>query len=136
MDTTRREFVTAAAGATAFAATLGFTRLTGAEDTSGTITQRASFSIKEGREAEAKEALAALCKGVEENEPGVLAYIAHHGEGDEANTVTFFEVYKDSDALTAHGNTPHMNALRASFMENFAPPLKITKLNRVAGFSR
>lgn len=140
-STTRKEFLQTAAGVTAGAAffgALGFNRMASADGHEGadqSITQIARFSMQEGKEDEAIATLQELVKGVEENEPGVLAYIAHRSEANPSEVV-FFEVYKDEAALAAHGQTDHMNAMRAKFMQVFKPPLNIEKLNKIAGVVR
>ncbi len=138
-DVTRRNFFAASASVAgaAFVGTIGFNRLAQAEDgdTSEMITQLAQFKIKPDNEDEAVAGLQELCKGVEENEPGVLAYICHRSQ-DNPEEVVFFEVYKDKDALSAHGKTPHIRKMFGSFAKLFSGPVKITKLDRVGGFAR
>jgi quinol monooxygenase YgiN len=144
MDTpemNRNDFLktTAAAGAAAVLAGAGFNRAVdaaAAEVGEGSITQLAVFKYKADKKDMAAEALAGLAKKVEENEPGVLAYIPHLNEAD--NEVTFFEVYKDADAMKNHGTMPYMADLRPMFGPDgaFMPPLKIVKLTRVGGFHR
>ncbi len=130
---TRRQVL---AGTAAVAATFGFNRTaSAATDDSKWITQLASFSIQDGKEDDAVAALEKLTKAVEENEPGVLAYVAYR-EDKEPNTVTFFEIYDSEETLKAHGGQPHMREMFGSFASMFKPPVKITKLNKVAGFMR
>ena len=124
------------AGTAAVAATFGFNRTaSAATDQSLWVTQLASFSIQEGKEDDAVAALQKLTKAVEENEPGVLAYVAYR-EDKEPNTVTFFEIYDSEESLKAHGGQPHMREMFGSFTSMFKPPVKVTKLNRVGGFIR
>jgi quinol monooxygenase YgiN len=130
----RRHFI--AAGATV--ATLGFTRhLTADESTSDAkpITQIAKFKLNMEKEEEAIKALEEMCKAVEETEPGVLAYVCHRST-KHPEEVVFFEVYKDDEALKAHAKTPHMGKLRGAFLTLFRPPLELTRLDRIAGFTR
>lgn len=135
----RKEFLKTAgvvAGAAAVA-TFGFTRAAGAQEAAageGPITQIARFGLQEGKAEDAKALLAVLVKGVEEGEPGVLAYIAHIS--DKTGDVVFFEVYADAAALTAHGTTPHMNEMRTKFATVFKPPVDIERLTKVAGVTR
>lgn len=132
---TRREMLAAGAGAAA-AMTIGFSRVAGAADEAGSITQLAKFKMNVEKEAEAIEALSVLTKAVEDNEPGVLAYIAYRSEKDPSE-VTFYEVYKDDEALKAHGAMPHLAEMRKHFAAGiFQPPLEVIKLNRVSGYSR
>lgn len=140
-EVNRKEFITttAAVGAAAIIAGAGFNREASAqavEPGADSITQLAIFKYKADKKDEAAEALAGLAAKVQENEPGVLAYIPHLNETD--NEVTFFEVYKDADALKNHGTMPYMADLRPMFGPDgaFQPPLKIVKLTRVGGFHR
>ena len=133
---TRKEFLQTAglAAGAAAVASFGFSRPARAEDGGETITQLARFGLQEGKEEEAKALLQTLVKGVEETEPGVLVYIAHISA--KSNEVVFFEVYENAEALTVHGQTPHMNEMRTKFATVFAPPLDIERLNHVAGVNR
>ena len=133
--TTRREFAVAGAAAAA-AMTFGFNRMAQADGHESTvISQIVKFKINMDNEEGAIKALQDLVKGVEEGEPGVLVYIAHRSTTDPSEVV-FFEVYADEEAVQTHQGTPHMNAMRAGFMDNFKPPPEVQKLDRVAGFTR
>lgn len=135
-ETTRKEFLSSSAGlaaGAAFLGSMGFNRMAHADG--DVITQIARFGLQEGKEEAAKEVLTAMIAGVEKTEPGVLAYIGHFTDTDPKEVV-FFEVYKDAAALKAHGTTPHMNEMRAKFMQVFKPPLKLEKLTKVAGVTR
>ena len=129
----RRAFCAAGAGI----ATIGFNRLASAAepDTGGMISQIAKFKLNMEKEADGLQALRELCAAVEENEPGVLAYICHRSTKNPDELV-FFEVYKDDEALKAHGKTPHMGKMRAAFATLFRPPLEVTRLDRIGGFAR
>jgi quinol monooxygenase YgiN len=133
--TSRRDFIKATGAAGAFAASIGFVRPAAAAVDDKSITQLASFKLNMEKEAEAIATLQELCAGVEEHEPDVLAYICHRSE-QEPDKVVFFEIYRDQAALQAHGTTPHMGKMRTAFATQFLPPLELTRLNRVAGFSR
>ena len=130
---TRRNFCAASAGL----ATIGFSRLAGAAEpeTGQMITQIAKFKLNMDKEAEGLQALKELCTAVEENEPGVLAYICHRS-AKSPDELVFFEVYKDEEAMKAHGKTPHMGKLRMVFGNLFRPPLDVTRLDRIGGFVR
>ncbi len=144
-ESTRKEFLTSAAAAAAGVAaigSLGFTRPALAAHHEGSdakaeapITQVVSFTVQEGKIEAAHEALTKMVNAVKETEPGVLAYIAHQSKKD-ANTVVFFEVYKDMEAMKVHNTTPQMTELRSRFMELFTPPLDIHLLDRIEGFAR
>ncbi len=118
-------------------ATFGFTRLaTAAEPESGkTITQIAKFKLNMENEQKAIQALKDLCAAVQEKEPGVLIYICHRN-AKHPEEIVFFEMYKDEDALKAHGKTPHFGKLRSGIGPLFRMPIEVTKLDRVGGFAR
>lgn len=130
---TRRNFCAAGVGLAA----VGFNRLAHAAETETdkTITQIAKFKLNLEKEDEGIKALEDLCAAVEENEPGVLAYICHRS-AKKPDELVFFEVYKDEEALKAHGATPHIGKIRTKFGSVFLPPLEITRLDRVGGFAR
>jgi quinol monooxygenase YgiN len=132
---TRRGFCAGAAGAAA--ATIGFNRLAGAADadSSQMISQLAKFKLNPEAADEAVAALKELCAAVEASEPDVLVYICHRSTKAPEELV-FFEVYKNKEALAAHGKTPHLGKLRMSFAKLFRPPLEIVPLERVGGFAR
>ena len=134
---TRRNFwtTTAALAGVACTSTIGFNRLAQADESGEMITQLAKFKLNMDNEEEAVEALETLCAAVEEHEPGVLAYICHRST-KEPEELVFFEVYQDADALKEHGATEHLGNLRKVFAKLFRPPLEITRLDRVGGFSR
>jgi quinol monooxygenase YgiN len=133
--TSRRDFIKATGAAGVFAASIGFVRPAAAAAEDTWITQLASFKLNMAKETEAIASLRELCAGVEEHEPGVLAYICHRSV-NEPEKVVFFEIYKDQAAVEAHGTTPHMGKLRTAFATQFLPPLEIKRLDRVSGFSR
>jgi quinol monooxygenase YgiN len=129
----RRVFCAAGVGLT----TIGFSRLAeaGEAENGTTITQLAKFKLNMEKEAEALQALKDLCAAVEKDEPGVLAYICHRSSKNPDELV-FFEIYKDEEALKAHGKTPHMGKMRTAFVTLFRPPIEVTRLERVGGFTR
>jgi quinol monooxygenase YgiN len=129
----RRSFYAASAGLAA----IGFNRLASAAeaDTGAAITQIAKFKLNMEKEAEGLEALKQLCAAVEENEPGVLAYICSRS-AKNPDEIVFFEVYKDDEAMKAHGKTAHIGKLRTAFVTLFRGPLEVTRLDRIGGFSR
>lgn len=130
---TRRQVCAASAGL----ATIGFSRLAAAADAEPDkmITQIAKLNLNMEKEKEALQALKELCDEVKEKEPGVLIYICHRST-KKPEELVFFEVYADEEALKAHGNTPHFAKLRASFLTLFRLPLELTRLDRIAGFTR
>lgn len=100
------------------------------------VTIIARFKVQAGKEDEALERLRKMVEAVQAEEPGALAYICHRSQEDPSEIV-FFEVYADDAAFQAHGQTPHMGEMRASFAQLFDPSqVKIERLERVAGFAR
>lgn len=136
--TSRRRILTttaAVAGAT-LTGGMGFVRPAMAQaDDSAMISQIAKFKLNMEKEDAALEAVRTLVAGVESEEPGVLAYIAHRSTKDPSELV-FFEIYADADALRAHGATPHIAELRKVFGDLFLPPFDVQRIDRVAGFAR
>lgn len=131
---TRRNFCAAGAGL----ATFGFTRLAGAAegDAGATITQIAKFKLNMDKEEEGLKTLKELCAAVEKEEPGVLTYICHRSTKNP-DEIVFFEIYKDEEAMKAHGKTPHIAKLRAGIGNGlFRVPIEVIRLDKVAGFDR
>ncbi len=130
---TRRSFCAASAGLAAF----GFNRLGHAAEAEKdeTITQIAKFKLNMDKEEEGLAVLKEMCTAVEENEPGVLAYICSRS-AKNPDELVFFEVYKDEAALKAHGTTPHLGKIRKAFGTLLLPPLEVTRLDRIGGFAR
>ena len=85
--TSRRDLLKLGAGATAAAAAIGFVRPAMAAHHES-ITQIVKFKLDPEKADEAEAALKTLTKAVEDNEPGVLAYIAYRQES-EPDTVVF-----------------------------------------------
>jgi quinol monooxygenase YgiN len=129
----RRSFCAAGVGL----ATLGFNRMAQAADgdTDETITQIAKFKLNMDKEEEGLKVLQELCAAVEANEPDVLAYICSRS-AKNPDELVFFEVYKNEEALQAHGKAPHMGQVRKAFGTLLLPPLEITRLDRIGGFAR
>ncbi len=134
----RRSFCTASAGLVAAGTvTFGFNRMAQAadEDADAMITQIAKFKLNMEKEEEGIQVLEEMCAAVEESEPDVLVYICHRSS-KKPEEIVFFEVYKDAEALKAHGKTPHLGKIRGSFGKLFLPPLSVTRLDRIGGFAR
>jgi quinol monooxygenase YgiN len=92
--------------------------------------------MKPGKEDDAVAKMTQMVANVQANEPGVLIYAFHRPQEDPTELV-FMEAYKDDEAFKAHGGTPHMAEMRASFAELFDPTtVKMERLDRVAGFAR
>lgn len=96
----------------------------------------ARLTIKDGKEEQALEALGKMAAGVQEKEPGTLAYVIHRSLDNPAEIV-FFELYTDDEASKAHREGESMRAFGASFAELFdASQTKIERMERVAGVIR
>lgn len=65
------------------------------------ITLIATVRVKNGSMEKAIEALKEVVPKIKESEPGCLQYIPHTIKGEE-NSIIFYEVYADSDALKQH----------------------------------
>lgn len=65
------------------------------------ITLIATVRVKKGNMEKAIEALKEIVPKIKESEPGCLQYIPHTIKGEE-NSIIFYEVYADSDALKQH----------------------------------
>ncbi len=96
----------------------------------------AQFKVNPGQEAAAEEAIRKMAASVEAQEAGAQAYIFHRDRKDPSQ-ITVFEIYADDEASSVHRASQHMAAFGALFGTIFDPAsVKITRLERIAGFSR
>jgi len=96
----------------------------------------ARFRTKEGKEAEAQEAMRTMAQRVRDNEPGCLAYACHRSFA-EPSEIVWYEVYEDEAALGAHGSSEHMRAFRQRLPDIVdVTQIKLERLERVEGFVR
>ena len=81
------------------------------------ITLIAKVRVKDGKMEKATEILKELVPKIKESESGCLKYIPHTIKGDE-NSIIFYEVYADSDALKEHNKNLGKNMAKlAPFLE-------------------
>lgn len=99
------------------------------------ITVVARLKAQEGKIDEALALCRELVKGVEANEPDVIAYLCHQSKKDP-NEIIFYEVYPSQEALTNHGKTDHMMKMNQSYRDLFAGAPDIQMVERVEGFMR
>jgi len=82
------------------------------------VTVIASVEVKDGSMEKAKEVLKEIVRKVKESEPGTLEYIPHTVKGSKfKNTILFYEVYKDKEAMNLHMTNLAKN------MKEFSPLL-------------
>ncbi len=77
------------------------------------ITLIAAARVKKGNMEKAIEALKEVVPKIKESEPGCLQYIPHTIKGEE-NSIIFYEVYADSDALKQHNKNLGKNMVKLS----------------------
>jgi quinol monooxygenase YgiN len=70
----------------------------------------ATIRVQDGKGAEFEGVFGELAAKVRANEPGNLLYQLTKSRS-EANTYKVLELYKDQDALTAHGGTEYFREL-------------------------
>ena len=70
----------------------------------------ATLKVQEGKGSEFEAVFLELAAKVRANEPGNLAYQLTRSR-TEPNTYKVLELYKDQDALTAHGGTDYFKDL-------------------------
>ena len=105
--------------------------------------------LRPGREAEARAALSTLAEAVLAEEPGTLAYLVHQPCGASlpaapAGEITFYEVYADEAAFSAHVSGPvftgflkkHGDLFEQNFPPNSGPFMTVSTLERLSGFVR
>ena len=108
----------------------------------------ATWYVKAGKLDEARRALAALAKQVEETEPGTLGYLVHSGGSGSLpptspETIVFVEIYKDKSAFEHHLNGPAFTGFLEKHGELFVPAptgggafFQVENLDRIEGFVR
>ncbi|HEV2366150.1 MAG TPA: putative quinol monooxygenase [Caulobacteraceae bacterium] len=70
----------------------------------------ATLKVQEGKGAEFEAVFKELAAAVRKNEPGNQLYQLTKSRA-EPNTYKVLELYKDQEALTAHGSTDHFREL-------------------------
>lgn len=74
----------------------------------------ATIRIQEGKAEEFESFFTELARQVRANEPGNVAYQLTKSR-NEPNTYKVLEIYKDQEALSAHGQTEHFKAAGPKF---------------------
>ena len=69
----------------------------------------ATLRVQDGKAAEFERLFAGLAAQVRANEPGNIAYQLCRSRS-EANTYKVLEIYRDEEALKAHGAAEHFKA--------------------------
>ncbi|MFX0001336.1 MAG: putative quinol monooxygenase [Candidatus Hodarchaeota archaeon] len=77
------------------------------------ITLIANVRVKNGNMEKAIKSLKEIVPKIKESEPGCLQYIPHTIKGEE-NSIIFYEVYADSDALKEHNKNLGKNMVKLS----------------------
>ena len=88
----------------------------------------AKLNVAEGKEAEFETAMLALAAQVRANEPGNDLYTLCK---DADGNYVVMELYKDEEALAAHGQSEHFKASGASFKGIMAGPPDIQRMEVV-----
>jgi quinol monooxygenase YgiN len=94
----------------------------------------ATLKAKSGKEKELEEVLIDMVSKVQ-NEEGALVYILHRAR-DDAGQFTFYEKYKDQEALDFHDSTPHMKELLAKLEVLLAEEIKFNHYEEIAAIRR
>lgn len=90
----------------------------------------ATLRIQPDKTAEFEAFFSELAAQVRANEPGNIAYQLTKSR-TEPDTYKVLEIYKDQDALTHHGGTPHFKAAGPKFMGVLAGRPEIEYLDGV-----
>ena len=88
----------------------------------------AKLNVAEGREADFEKHMLGLAAQVRANEPGNEMYTLCR---DEAGNYLVLELYKDAEALAAHGQSEHFKAAGAGFKGLMAGAPEIQRLEVV-----
>jgi quinol monooxygenase YgiN len=90
----------------------------------------ATLRVQDGKASEFETFFTGLAGQVRENEPGALLYHLAKSR-TEANTYRVLEIYRDQEALTAHGGSPYFKAAGPQFRELLAGRPEIEILDSV-----
>lgn len=90
----------------------------------------AKLNVAEGREADFEKHMLGLAEQVRANEPGNEMYTLCK---DADGNYIVMELYKDEDALAAHGQSEHFKAAGAGFKGLMAGAPEITRMEVVGG---
>lgn len=88
----------------------------------------AKLNVAEGKEADFEKHMLGLAEQVRANEPGNDMYTLCR---DEEGNYIVLELYKDEEALAAHGASEHFKAAGAGFKGLMAGAPEITRLKVV-----
>jgi len=101
------------------------------EETGGKVAVLAKIPAQPGKRDELVKALEAAIDNAN-TEAGTLLYILHTDPKDE-NTVYFYELYTDQDALTAHGTSDRFKEIGAGLRDLAGGRPELTILTPVSG---
>ena len=90
----------------------------------------AKLTIKPGTSAEFETAFKRFQQTVRSSEPGVV-YFGLHRSLSDATAYTVMEQYQDAAALDFHRQTPHYQAIPATFSAFMAGPPHIEELDAI-----
>jgi quinol monooxygenase YgiN len=90
----------------------------------------ATLRAQDGKGEALGDLLRELASQVRANEPGAVTYVATRSR-TEPNTYKVLEVYKDEDALKAHGKSDHFRAAGGKFADLLAGRPEIEQLDVV-----
>jgi len=88
----------------------------------------ARLNVADGKEADFEKHMLGLAEQVRANEPGNDMYTLCK---DEEGNYIVLELYKDEEALAAHGSSEHFKAAGAGFRGLMGGPPEITRLTVV-----
>ncbi len=92
----------------------------------------AKLTVNAGKEEEFKAAGAEMVAAVKANEAGRTLQYTLAQSSSNPTEFYFLEMYADADALSAHGQTPHMKAFGGKLPGILAGRAEITRLETVA----
>ena len=101
---------------------------------SGQIAAVAKLVAQDGRREDLIAAMKTLVDATAD-EPGTLTYTLH-AQKDDDNTIWFYELYADQDALSAHSHSDAMKSLGSALAGLLGAAPEITLLTPVIGKGR
>jgi quinol monooxygenase YgiN len=92
----------------------------------------AKFTAHEGKRDELVATMQQMIDYVSKSEPGTEVYVLHTDD-KEPNTLWFYEMYSDRDALSTHGGSEMMKSMGPKIAGLLSGRAELFRLSPVAG---
>ena len=97
---------------------------------SDAITFVATVTIKPEHEEEFVALVTAMAEKIQVDEPGTTLHVLHR-HPTEPHTYVAVERYRDTDAVTAHAESPYFGEAMEKFQDWLAKPIEFLQLHQI-----